>query len=103
AEITILVCLAIAVLIQGGPEPLSAVSFTPYNTFLAPGAGTLFVLGFGSYLGFESTVLYAEEARDPRRNVPYATYIAVAFLALFYAFMFWILTAAFGVDGLMKI
>lgn len=103
AESAILVALAIAVLIDGGPAPLSIEPFTFSNVFFAEGAGALFVLGFGSYLGFEGTVIYAEEAKDPKRDVTRATYGAIAFLAIFYAFMFWILTVAFGVDGLMKL
>jgi amino acid transporter len=35
--------------------------------------------------------------------VPRATIIAVAFLALFYAFTFWILTVAFGAEGVVEL
>lgn len=100
-EVLILLVLAVAVLVQGGPEPRSIAPFTPHNVFFAAGSGSLFVVGFGAYLGFEGTAIYAEEAKSPRRTVPAATYIAVAFLALFYAFTFWIITLAFGVDGVL--
>ncbi|MFT4219464.1 MAG: APC family permease [Microbacterium sp.] len=103
AEVAILVVLAVAVLVQGGPEPLSAAPFDPANVFFAPGAAALFVVGFGAFLGFEGTAIYAEEAKDPERTVPNATYIAVAFLAAFYAFMFWVVTVAFGVDGALAL
>ena len=84
-EVGILLVLAFAALADGGPEPWSLASFDPQNVFFAPGAGALFVMGFGAYLGFESTAIYAEEAKRPERTVPRATIIAVAFLALFYA------------------
>lgn len=100
-EVAILLVLAVAVLIQGGPEPISFASFDPANVFFAAGAGSLFVVGFGAYLGFEGTAIYAEEAKDPKRTVPAATYIAVAFLGIFYAFTFWILTVAFGAQGVL--
>ncbi|MGN6425926.1 MAG: APC family permease [Leifsonia sp.] len=102
-EVAILLVLAVAVLAQGGPEPVSFASFDPGNVFFAAGAGSLFVVGFGAYLGFEGTAIYAEEAKRPERTVPVATYIAVAFLALFYAFTFWVLTVAFGVDGVLSL
>lgn len=103
AEVAILLILAIAVLAQGGPEPISFASFAPENVFFAAGSGALFVFGFGAYLGFESTAIYTEEAKDPRRTVPAATYIAIAFLAVFYAFTFWVLTVAFGIDGVVTL
>lgn len=103
AEVAILVVLAVAALVDGGPEPWSMAGFDPQNVFFATGAGSLFVIGFGAYLGFESTAIYAEEAKRPERTVPRATIIAVAFLALFYAFTFWILTVAFGAEGVVAL
>lgn len=102
-EVGILLVLAFAAIANGGPEPWSLESFTPQNVFFAPGAGALFVMGFGAYLGFESTAIYAEEAKRPEKTVPRATIIAVAFLALFYAFTFWILTVAFGSEGVVDL
>lgn len=103
AEVFILLVLAVAVLAQGGPEPISFASFSPQNVFFAAGSGSLFVFGFGAYLGFEGTAIYSEEAKDPERTVPAATYIAITFLAIFYAFTFWILTVAFGIDGVIAL
>lgn len=102
-EVAILLVLAVAALADGGPEPWSFAGFDPQNVFFATGAGSLFVIGFGAYLGFESTAIYAEEAKRPERTVPRATIIAVAFLALFYGFTFWILTVAFGADGVVAL
>ena len=101
-EVAILLVLAVAALADGGPEPWSLASFSIDNVFLAPAAGTLFIIGFGAYLGFESTAIYTEEAKRPERTIPRATIIAIAFLGLFYAFTFWILTVAFGVDGVIE-
>lgn len=103
AEVAILLVLAVAVLAQGGPEPVSFASFAPDNVFFAAGSGALFVFGFGAYLGFEGTAIYAEEAKNPARTVPMAMYISIAFLGIFYAFTFWVLTVAFGVEGVLKL
>ncbi|SJN13231.1 amino acid permease-associated region [Leucobacter sp. 7(1)] len=102
-EVAILLVLAFATIANGGPEPWSAAPFSLDNVFFAPTAGALFVVGFGAYLGFESTAIYAEEAKRPERTVPRATIIAVVFLAVFYGFTFWILTVAFGVDGILQL
>ncbi|RXZ49682.1 APC family permease [Agromyces binzhouensis] len=103
AEVGILLVLSIAVLVNGGPEPWSAAPFAPEAVFLAPGVAALFVTGFGAYIGFEGTAIYSEEAKDPSRTVPIATYIAIGFLAVFYAFTFWMITVAFGIDGVVDL
>ena len=56
------------------------------------------ILGFGfaAFMGFESTVLYRAETRDPDRAIPRATYIAVGFLAVFYTATLWVVIQAFG-------
>lgn len=102
-ELGILLVLSVTVLVDGGPEPWSLASFDPSNVFFATGAGALFVMGFGAFLGFESTAIYAEEAKRPERTIPRATILSIAFLGVFYAFTFWMLTAAFGVDGIIEL
>ncbi|MEU2776677.1 APC family permease [Streptomyces sp. NPDC007162] len=95
AETGILVLLAGGVLVKGGAHGLSAASFAPGHV-LVPGTAVVLAFAFAAFTGFESTVIYRREARDPERTVPRATYVAVAFLGLFYAFMVWIVIQAFG-------
>ena len=40
------------------------------------------MLALGSFVGFEATAIYGEEAKDPARTVPRATYIAIGAIAL---------------------
>jgi amino acid transporter len=101
AETGILVLLAAGVLIKGGAHGLSLDSFAPGHVFV-PGMAAVLAFAFAAFTGFESTVIYRREARDPSRTVPRATYIAVGFLGLFYAFMVWIVIQAFGDAGVMK-
>jgi amino acid transporter len=54
------------------------------------------MLAFGSYVGFEATALYSEDARDPRRTVPRATYISIAIIAAFYLGTTWAAISAYG-------
>ncbi|MET9844049.1 APC family permease [Streptomyces ossamyceticus] len=95
AETGILVLLAGAVLVDGGADGLSLASFAPGNV-MVPGMIAVLAFAFAAFTGFESTVIYRREARDPARTVPRATYLAVAFLGLFYAFVVWTVIQAFG-------
>lgn len=94
-EVLILVVLIVPVLFSGGEHGLSFSSFAPASVF-APGVGALFVLSFGAFLGFESTAIYSEEARDPRRTIPRATFLAVGFMGLFYSLVVWAVIMSFG-------
>lgn len=102
-EILIVLALLVAIVVTGTPEGFSPEPFSPNAWLLAPGAGFLFVLAFGAYLGFEATAVYAEEARTPERTIPVATYVAVVFLAVFYAVSFWVIISGFGIEGTLAI
>ncbi|MEU7032534.1 APC family permease [Streptomyces sp. NPDC046237] len=101
AETGILVLLAGGVLIDGGADGLSLASFTPDNV-LVPGSAAVLAFAFAAFTGFESTVIYRREARDPNRTIPRATYFAVGFLGLFYAFVVWTVIQAFGQDKVVQ-
>uniref|UniRef100_UPI00384F7EB9 APC family permease n=1 Tax=Epidermidibacterium keratini TaxID=1891644 RepID=UPI00384F7EB9 len=98
-EVTILVVLCVAILISGTPEGLTLEGFNPATW--SPGAmASLFVITFMVYVGFEQTAVYSEEAKDPRRTIPRATYLAVAILAVIYSFVSWALLMAIGPSNL---
>ncbi len=101
AEVTVVLIIIGAIALQGGPEPLSLAPIDPANSILAPQAGVLFVFAFGAFLGFEGTAVYSEEARNPERSIPRATYGAVAFLALFYAISAYMFAYGFGFNGII--
>ncbi|NKZ02358.1 APC family permease [Actinomadura latina] len=96
SEAVILLVLAAPVLWQGGADGLDVSSFSPSAIFAGGGTGAMFAIVFGAFIGFESTAIYSEEARDPERTVPRAVYLAVGFLALFYTFMAWVVYVAYG-------
>ncbi|MFJ3783824.1 APC family permease [Streptomyces sp. NPDC090093] len=101
AETGILVLLAAGVLLDGGAHGLSLGGLAPAHV-LTGGTAAVLAFAFAAFTGFESTVIYRREARDPARTVPRATYIAVAFLGLFYAFVVWTVIQAFGEDEVVK-
>ncbi|MFC8515738.1 APC family permease [Streptomyces sp. NPDC057257] len=100
AETGILVLLAGGVLVKGGAHGLSGASFAPGHV-LVSGTAVVLAFAFAAFTGFESTVIYRREARDPERTVPRATYVAIGFLGLFYAFIVWIVIQAFGNAGVV--
>ncbi|GAA2531597.1 MULTISPECIES: APC family permease [Streptomyces] len=101
AETGILALLAAGVLIKGGAHGLSLDSFAPGNV-LVPGTAAVLAFAFAAFTGFESTVIYRREARDPDRTVPRATHLAVGFLGLFYAFIVWTAVQAFGDEEVVE-
>ncbi len=58
------------------------------------GIGLLFALI--SYVGFEATAIFRDEARTPERTIPRATYAALILIGVFYAITSWALVSAWG-------
>jgi len=98
AEVAVLLALDVGVLIDKGFHGFSLDVFSPSVVF-SSGFGVSLMLAFGSFVGFEATAIYGEEAKDPARTVPRATYIAIAAIAIFYLLTTWAVVTAYGVDA----
>lgn len=83
------------------PESVSTATLQP-GAILMPGIGAMLAFGVAAFMGFESGAVYAEEARDPRRAVSRATFIAVSIIALFYAFSSWALSVGIGPSRIVE-
>ncbi|PZG55499.1 amino acid transporter [Spongiactinospora gelatinilytica] len=94
-EIAVLVILVVSVLARGGITDWSATSFSPATVFASANAA-MFALVAGAFMGFEATAIFSEEARGGIRTVRRATYLAVGFIAVFYAFVTWIVVIDYG-------
>jgi amino acid transporter len=97
AEILVLAVFDGAVIAQRGLEAFPLQSFAPSAVF-SPGFGVALMFAFTSFIGFESAALYGEEAHDPKRSIPIATYAAVFLIGVFYLFTAWTTVGAIGVD-----
>ncbi|WP_339492671.1 APC family permease [Pseudomonas rhizophila] len=96
AELVVILIFDIAVVGHGGgPEGFSAASFDPTNVFAA-GLGAALVFVGGAFMGFETTAIYAEEARDPAKTLPRATFTALILIMLFYSISTWLFLVAIG-------
>lgn len=95
----VLVVLA-AILLAGGDSGLSLAPFSWSNIVSgAPALSLLFC--FASFVGFESTVIYSEEAKNPQSTVPKATYLSVLLIGVFYVVTTWLMTVGEGTDKVM--
>ena len=99
-EYLVVLVIDAAILVKGGDSGLSAAPFTPSAFFSGtPAIGILFC--FAAFIGFEATTIYSEEAREPEKTVPRATYISVLIIGLFYMLTSWLMVNGAGVDKLV--
>ncbi|MCL3996982.1 APC family permease [Streptomyces lavenduligriseus] len=104
AEIAVLFAVATAVLLRGGgPDGIPVAPVNPKNAFTGASAGLGLFFAFWSWVGFESTAMYGEESRDPKRVIPRATLISVIGVGLFYIYVSWMTIAGNGLDGAVRV
>jgi len=116
-EILVLSLGAVATLVTGGgPDGIIAGALNPGSLFdsgvTAHAAGTTAVVGgnagfalffaFWSWVGFESTAMYGEESRDPKRIIPRATLVAVVGIGCLYVFFSWMAVSQAGRAGTLQ-
>ena len=90
-----MVVLDAVIVFQGGDHGLSSGIVNPSAIFSGSlGIGLLFALI--SYVGFEATAIFRDEARTPDRTIPRATYIALILIGVFYAVTSWALISGWG-------
>lgn len=109
SEVLLLSALGLSVLFKGGPDgymfsdtvlpqnAFQSLSSDAFGTGVAAGTAAIGIFfAFWSWVGYETTAVYGEESKDPKRNVPLATMIAVVGLGLFYTFMSWMVIVGNG-------
>lgn len=84
-----------AIMIKGGPEGYSLESFTP-SAFMSGSVGLGLLFAIATVLGVEVGAVFRDEVRNPEKSVARATYIGLAFCAVFYAFGCWVYIIAQG-------
>ncbi len=99
-EVAVLAAMGIGVALNGGgPDGFSLAPLNPVNAFTGVSAGLGLFFAFWSWVGFESTAMYGEESRDPKRIIPKATMLAVLGVGVFYVFVSWMAILGNGLDG----
>ncbi|MDR3661831.1 MAG: APC family permease [Mycobacterium sp.] len=113
-EIVMLTLMAGSVVVSGGgPEGWSLSSLNPINGLTglhtvvpnANGVGTMAVVGsagvglffaFWSWVGFESSAMYGEESKNPKKIIPVAIMSSVLGIGAFYVVVSWLAIVGTG-------
>jgi len=102
-EIIMLSLMACGVLFNGGgPQGMVVESINPLNAFrsaegvVGASAGIGLFFAFWSWVGFESSAMYGEESRNPKKIIPRATLISVMGIGAFYVFISWMAISGTG-------
>lgn len=96
-EIGIVVILDVVMVANPGPAGVTFTSFDP-ATFTQGTIGIAILFALTGFIGFEATAVFRDEARDPERTIPRATYAAVIIIGAFYAITVWAFVVAVGPD-----
>ncbi|MGH8775961.1 MAG: APC family permease [Jiangellaceae bacterium] len=65
------------------------------------GVGAILVLAVLGFVGFEASVVYSEESRNPRRTIQMATYVSIVIIGLVYVISSWAMSVATGPDEIV--
>ncbi len=100
-EYAIALLLDFLILAKGGAQGFEIQPFTwDAAMSAAPSIGLLFC--FASFIGFEATAIYSEEAKNPKKTIPRATYIAVLVVGVFNIFSAWCMIIGQGSANLVS-
>jgi len=103
-EVTMITVLSVFSLF-GDDVPVSQFSLEPFKPSVVLGGalGVALMFAHASFIGFEGSAIYGEEARDPARTIPRATYLSIAFMGVLYAVSGWLIMNALGLDKVVGI
>ncbi|MEV7615590.1 APC family permease [Streptomyces sp. NPDC089799] len=99
-ECALVVIFDVAAIGDPGPEGVSFHAFNP-ETLGGAGLGTALCFCIAAFVGFEQSPVYAEETSRPHIVVSRVMFLAVGFVALFFALSAWALTVATGPSGVV--
>ncbi|MEV0227811.1 APC family permease [Streptomyces sp. NPDC050704] len=99
-ELLLMIAYDISVLAKGGARGIGFDSFTPDQVF-SGSVSIAFLFGMGLFGGFEATVIFRDEVRNPERTIPVATYGVVALLAGLYGVTAWCFINSYGAVAVM--
>lgn len=95
AEIAITLIYDAVMVTHPASGGITATTLNP-NLLWGTGIGAALAVAIAGYVGFESSTVFAEETKDPKRTVARATFIAVAITGLLYGLSAWAMSVATG-------
>ena len=97
AEVAIVLVFDAVVIGRGGaPEGGFSTAFLQPGEVLSGSLGIAIMFAIASFIGFEATAVFRDEARDPQRTIPRATYLALLLIGVFYTLSSWSVVSAWG-------
>lgn len=96
-ETLVVAALVVSLIAQKGFGIFTFDGFTGAN-IVGPGLGISLLFAFACFTSFEATVVFAEEAVNPRKTIPRAAYLVIAFVGFFYMISTWAISGAIGID-----
>ncbi|MET7883815.1 APC family permease [Streptomyces avermitilis] len=99
-EVVLVVVFDIAAVADPAKEGLSLHAFNP-DTLTGAGVGTALCFCVAAFLGFEQAPVYAEETSRPDVLVPRVMFLAIGFVAVFFAVSCWAFTVAAGPSAIV--
>lgn len=102
-EYLIVLIVDFAILGAGGAEGTGlAVNIFDFSALTSGSLTAAVLFCLGSFIGIEATTIYGEEARDPEKTIPRATYLSILMIGIFFVFTTWLMIAGTGADKLLE-
>lgn len=102
-EALLIIIFDVAVAADGGPTGFATSPFSIEEGIMCNNFGLAVLFGTLCFIGFESSTIYREEAKDPEKTVARATYISVIIIGIFYLISSFMMLTALGTDGVMNL
>ncbi|CAN1564655.1 PotE Amino acid transporters [Paracoccaceae bacterium] len=102
-EYLIVLIVDFAILGAGGAEGTGlAVNIFDFSALNSGSLTAAVLFCLGSFIGIEATTIYGEEAKDPTKTIPQATYLSILMIGVFFVFTTWLMIAGTGADKLLE-
>jgi amino acid transporter len=96
AEIVFVLIYNAVVVFRGGAHGLDVGSSLSTSHIFSGSFGIALLVAALAMGGFEATVVFREEVRNPERTVAISTYLFIAIVGILYAFTCWVIIQAVG-------
>ncbi len=101
-EASVVIILGVAILMHGGAQGIDLSPLSPKLAFDHGSPATGIMWAALCFIGFEATAVFRQEARDPQRTIPRATYLSILLIGALYAFTAWAIVLGVGADKVVE-
>ncbi|MCW0214513.1 MAG: APC family permease [Pseudonocardia sp.] len=103
AEVAIVLVFDMVVVGRGGGSDAGlSTAFLQPTQVVSGSLGIAIMFAIASFIGFEATAVFRDEAKDPERTIPRATYLALLLIGAFYTLSSWAVVSAWGDDAAVE-